>query len=518
MQHTTSARQRVRRLGQADLGHWIAVAEPNHRLWSVQKRICTSVSRYRSRTVVPSCNASGKTHLAARLALAFFDSFTPGTPCDWCGGPCRGAKVITTSSKREHLEDNLWGEIRLALPIIDAEIGMDGKIQPRHTEYIHRPDHFIIGQVADTAEGFQGYHAAHKLIIGDEAASVSDEVSQGITGLLASGDSRLLLILNPSTDDTYAARMARAPNVETIKITAFDTPAFTGEEMPPGANLTTPLWLEELEAQGMGPGSYEWTTRVLAEFWGSGDDNLITEDWYQAARGAEVYGGITQLGIDIAPYGTSENVIAVRTGNQVIDILTYPAMRPDKFFQGPVTQAIKKYDPDYVVYDADGVGSGAIGYAEAAARHMRAESQMIGFRGAKSSGTAYNNTRSAWWWNLRRQFEFGHISLPYEDPKLHKQLTGIHYSIMSGKIRVETKAEMKKRGVDSPDRGDALMYAFAMSGALEMPTPTVSRIAEEDYGVVDNSDEAMWDRYVKQQNEYNHGSPINAVLGVADDW
>ncbi len=512
---TSSARERLRLLGQHDLGAWIEIAT-ERRLWTVQKRISQSVSGYRSKTCVPSCNASGKTHLAGRLALAFFDAFTPGTPCIICKGPCRGSKIITTSSKAEHLKDNLWGEIRMAHEQIDKLWGFDGDLPPKDTFLTHRPDHFIIGQNAEHAEGFQGYHAAHKLIIGDEATSVTEEVSQGITSLLSSGDSRLLLIFNPTTDDTYAARMTASERTETIKITAFDTPFFTKEEMPEGANLIGQDFLDDLIAQGMGPGSYEWTTRVLADFWGQGDDTLISNDWYKKALETHQWSGSRQLGVDIAPYGSSENVIVYRDGNTVRDLQVFPAMRPDLFFQGPVTNAIKKYDPDYLVYDADGVGSGAIGYAEQAARNMRTEAQMIPFRGSLSAGDAYNNTRSAWWWNLRRNFEWERIALTHEDPKLHEQLIAIRYSIVTGHVRVETKAEMKKRGMPSPDRGDALMYAFAMNDDLPMPTPAESKQAEDTFGVSDYSEKAMWNRRAERADRYHDREP-DAVFGIPYD-
>lgn len=514
--HTTSSRDRLRLLGQGDLGAWIEVAT-GRPLWSVQRKISAELSQFRARVAVPSCNASGKTHLAGRLALAFYDAYTPGAPCPVCDptgteGGCKGAKIITTSSKAEHLKDNLWGELRLAYPLVQQRVGMDGTLAPKDLWIRHRPDHFIIGQSTETAEGFQGYHAAHKLIIGDEATSVSEEVSQGITSLLASGDSRLLLIFNPTTDDTYAARQTRAGSTKTIKITAWDTPHFTGEPVPPGSNLITPRFLRELEEQGMGEGTYEWTTRVCADFWGMADDSLIALADYEKALRVEGYAGTRQIGVDIAPYGTSENVIAIRDGNIVREIRTFPAMRPDLFFQGPVTAAIKDFDPDYLVYDADGVGAGAIGYAEEAARYMRPEAQLIPFRGNSSAGTAYNNTRSAWWWNLRRKFEHEQISLPTDDPKLREQLTNIHYSILTGKIRVETKAEMKKRGYSSPDRGDALMYAFAMSDDLPIPEKFVTTDVTDTFAVHDNSVEAMWNRW---KSGYSSADD-NAVFGVPD--
>ncbi|HXJ70263.1 MAG TPA: hypothetical protein VNM39_15250 [Verrucomicrobiae bacterium] len=514
---TTSARERLRLLGQGDLGAWIEVSGGGA-LWSRQKTIAQELSHYRARVAVPSCNASGKTWLAGRLALAFYDSYTPGTACMVCDptgtkGGCLGAKVITMSSKFEHLKDNLWGELRMAYPDINKRIQMDGTLAPRDLWIRHQPEHFIIGQATDTAEGLQGYHAAHKLILGDEATSASEEVSQGITSLLASGDSRLLLIFNPTTDETYAAKQTRSAGTKTIKITAFDTPHFTGEPVPPASNLITPRFLAELEEQGMGPGTYEWTTRVLAEFWGMSDDTLINSDSYDKALKVDGYAGVRQLGVDIAPYGTSENTIAVRDGNTVVEIRTFPAMRPDLFFQGPVTAAVRDYDPDYLVYDADGVGAGAIGYAEALP--LRREAQLIPFRGALGAGTAYSNTRSAWWWALRQKFDHGQIKIAIDDPKTREQLTGIHYSIQAGKIRVETKAEMRKRGVPSPDRGDAIMYAFAMSEDLAVPAKPMESVLADEFGVGDHSVQAMWDRWKDHGPRYT-GHEDNAVLGIPD--
>ncbi len=196
-------------------------------------------------------------------------------------------------------------------------------------------NHFIRGQVATKEEGFQGYHAAHKLIIGDEATSVSQDVARGITSLLATADTRLLLIFNPTTNDTYAAQMSRASNVKTIKITAYNTPHFTKEHVPEGSNLTTPEFLEDLIEQGMGPGSYEWTTRVLAEFWDQGDDSLIPEVWVQDAHARETQLlGEVGIGIDLATYGTDENVIAVRRGFNLVDLKAHPSQRVDHFING----------------------------------------------------------------------------------------------------------------------------------------------------------------------------------------
>lgn len=509
---TYNSRDRLRLLGQADLGDWIEVATGDE-LWSVQKRICRSVSIPRSKTTVPSCNASGKTHLAGRIAMAFYDAFTPGAPCPSCDptgtkGGCRGSKVITTSSKEEHLKDNLWGELRMSYPRIIDRVGLPGRLYDGDMRLQSSPDHFIMGQSATSPEGMQGYHAAHKLIIGDEATAVSEEVSQGITGLLASGDARLLLIFNPSTPDTYAAVQTKSPRTTTIKITAFDTPHFTGEKIPEGSNLITPDFLADLEAQGMGPGSYEWTTRVLAEFWDLGDDILIPEEWVlrnwiSGVQDGTQLGQSRQLGVDLASYGNAESVMTMREGIEVIAQIAHPSMRMDTFWRGPVLDVVRKLGPNFVCYDADGVGAGVIGYADEIQSAM-VNGEIIPFRGNMKINESHTNSRSTWWWYLRRLFENDSIKLRIPmDPKLLKQLTSIHYSISAGKIRVETKDEMRKRGFESPDRGDSLVYSFALQEGLLVPKKHKPEHAVVSAGIVeDNSDR---DKGIWAPNDYGDG-------------
>jgi len=517
---TTDAVQRLRLLGQLDLGAGIEVAF-RETLWSKQREIATAISQPRAKFAVPSCNASGKTWLAGRLALAFYNSFSPGTPCVQCGGPCRGSKVITTSSVWEHLRDNLWGELRTAYPKA-KELGIDfpGRLFEGDLRIEDGANHFIIGQSSNSAEGMQGYHAAHKLIIGDEATSVDSKVQLAITRLLASSDSRLLLIYNPTTPDTYASQMARSPGVERIQITAYDTPAFTGEPMPEGSNLITHEFLEDLKAQGKGPGTFEWVTSIEAEDWDIGDDTLISEKWFdlRTRNGYELGRGTRQLGIDLAVYGADENIIAVRDGNQLIALKAFPAMRVDTFFQTAVTEAVMDWQPDILCWDGDGPGAGAHEFAEKAAKHGRHGMQIVPFRGGKGTSTKFLNIRSQEYWRLRQRFESGGIEVCLDDPKLRTQLTFVRYTVTDkGDIRVETKQEMRKRGgKGSPDRGDGVMYAFAfsdeLSAGLVMPNESA---AEREFGVLANTEDAMWDRLAKR---YPGRHDTHPIFGLPDDW
>lgn len=510
-------------LGQADLGAHIQIAT-GKQLWTVQRKIAKAISIPRAKVAAPSCNASGKTHLAGRIALAFFDAFQPGTPCYICKGPCGGSKVITTSSKWDHLKDNLWGEIRLAYADMVNRIGFDGRMLPGDLRLDDGPNHFIIGQSAEKAEGFQGYHAAHKLIIGDEATALNDDTALGITRLLASGDSRLLLIFNPTTAETYACNMSRSAGVETIKIPAEATPHFTGEDIPEGSNLITPRFLEEMKAQGMGPGTFEWETGIMANFWDAADDALIMPTWVHNAYETQGYDGVRALGIDLASYGTNENVITYRDGNEIVWQRIYPSMRMDNFWQGPVLEAVNTVQPHYVIYDADGVGAGVIGEADYIRQKMiKWGGQVMPFRGGLHVEGRFRNVRSMWWWALRRRLEHGEISIRVRDAKLEAQLTQIRYTITNtGEIKVERKEDMRKRNMDSPDRADSLMYACAMCEDLPATEARKIETVTAHFGVSDNSEKAMWARTQRSLDLGDGGRKrkwdLNPVTGVPDDW
>lgn len=512
-----ATRRRLSRLGQLDLGDMAEVAT-GKQLWSIQHRIATAVSIPHSTTVVPSCNASGKSHLAGRIALAFFMAFTPGVPCEFCEGPCGGSKIITTSSKWEHLRDNLWGEIQLAIRDMEANgVNVPGRFIEGDLRLDDGPDHFIIGQSPEKAEGLQGYHSSHLLVIGDEATAIGDAVALGITRLMSSGDARLFLIFNPTTADTYAYRMSVAEGVNLIKITAQDTPHFTGETIPPGAQLVTQRFLDSLDRAGMGPGSFEWETSVLANFWDQGEDVLIPPTWVTKTLSMEAIPGVRQIGVDLASYGDGENVIALRDGNELVEVRSYPSMRQDLFWEAHVKKAVQDFLPHYIVFDADGVGAGVLGYAEGLLKYAPEGCEVLPFRGGLSVDHRYFNQRSAWWWNLRRRIEDGRFSFKTPvDEATRKQLSVLHYSITeNGAIRVERKEELRRRSEKSPDRADAVMYAFALSEQLLQPEEAKGQDVVEFFGVSDHSEEAMWERTMGRKQ---WKADENVVLGVPDDF
>lgn len=162
------------------------------------------------------------------------------------------------------------------------------------------------------------------------------------------------------------------------------------------------------------------------------------------------------MGVDVARFGDDESVIRFRKGR---DARTYAPIR----FKGMDTMSlanhvamlIDKENPDKVFVDGGGVGGGVVDRLK-----------QLGYRvievqsGERSSNPEkHTNKRVEMWDTMREWLRTGCID---NDDQLISDLTGPEYEIaLKGQIRLETKAEMKKRGIGSPDDGDALALTFA---------------------------------------------------------
>lgn len=81
----------------------------------------------------------------------------------------------------------------------------------------------------------------------------------------------------------------------------------------------------------------------------------------------------------------------------------------------------------------------------------------------------FKNLRAEQWWKLRVKFENGEIDLDPDDEDLSAELMTLKWWInSSGQIQLESKEDMKKRGLPSPDHGDAVMMSTVDDDVLDM--------------------------------------------------
>jgi len=78
-----------------------------------------------------------------------------------------------------------------------------------------------------------------------------------------------------------------------------------------------------------------------------------------------------------------------------------------------------------------------------------------------SDKEAFQNLRAEGYWGLRERFIENDIDIDEQDEDLAAQLVDLKYKrSSSGKILMEGKDEIKRRGKPSPDEADAVMLCF----------------------------------------------------------
>jgi hypothetical protein len=89
-------------------------------------------------------------------------------------------------------------------------------------------------------------------------------------------------------------------------------------------------------------------------------------------------------------------------------------------------------------------------------------SRSVNYSGKPSGGPA--NRRAEMWSHLKKALQGAHFLLPDQD-SIQSDLTGPGYTYTSDcRLQLESKDAMKKRGMQSPDEGDAIALCFAEPG------------------------------------------------------
>ena len=121
-----------------------------------------------------------------------------------------------------------------------------------------------------------------------------------------------------------------------------------------------------------------------------------------------------------------------------------------------LTSGIKGQRIHTMFLDSAGI-SGAVG---ARLRQLGHRNVIEVNFGADSPDVKYFNMRAYMWGKMKDWLLTGGID---QDPRLECDLIGPGYELDSKvRIKLEPKAEMKKRGMDSPDDADGLALTFAV--------------------------------------------------------
>jgi hypothetical protein len=389
--------------------------------WSGQHRMAQSVVENRYSAFKASHDVS-KSHTMSRLALWWIDVHPPGE-----------AFVVTTAPTTPQVEAILWRYMgnahkKAALP---GRITLDAKwyIGNELVAYGRKPADY------DPA-AFQGIHARYVLVIIDEAGGVGKSIFDAVDALATNIDARVVAVGNPDDPASHFAIICKPGSgwhVETIS--AFDTPAYTGEKVPEDLLplLVSPEWVEERKLR-WGITSPIYQSKVLGEFPDISDDSLILPRWIEVAQKRTLQRTRRPIiAADIARFGEDETVIMRREGGW---IRTYRAHHKDDTMTtaGHIPRAMRDIDDeagknDWVraIVDVPGVGGGVVD------RLAELDLPVVPYNGGEApiDKERFVNARAEDYWTLRERFEQAEVDIDPDDDKLAAQLGSIKWGIDS---------------------------------------------------------------------------------------
>jgi len=391
-------------------------------------------------------------------------------------------KVPCTAPTKHQLYDILWAEVSKWLrnnPVLEHDIiWTQEKVSMRG----YQEEWFAVARTASKPDALQGFHAEHVLYIIDEASGVEDKVFEPILGSLSTEGSRLFMAGNPTklTGFFFDSHHKNRAQFKTLHIDGRDS-----------SRVDTAFIKTIIDM--FGEDSDVFRVRVAGDFPKSLPDSFIPMEWAERASGPVEVPEQPQridIGVDVARYGDDSSVVC-----PVFDKAQQG--EPDSYHHnnttelaGRVVQTIKKLARKFleaeihVKIDCDGLGVGvydilyeqqeaiveAITKEREAAGieapfvlelyecHFGGEGGTIGYDG--DDPIEYENSTGLMWGTVRLALFEKRLKL-WEDDQQISQLSNRKYIVNSkGKIELERKEAMKKRGLHSPDMADALALAM----------------------------------------------------------
>lgn len=434
-----------------------------HRLagatWSKQREVA-ELLKHHKRVGVRSCHSAGKTWLAAALACWWVDTRPPGQ-----------ALVVSTAPSYDQVHGVLWQEIKK----IHAAAGLDGTILGSDRWQLADGTLVGVGRRPTDAASWQGYHRPHVLAILDEAAGVDSWVFTSMETITVGPECRILAITNPDDAASAFAKTVTDVTWKHIKIDAFSTPAFTGEEVPRfllEGRLIDQAYVDEKRIQ-WGEESQLWRAKIEAEFADS-EEALIPYSWVTAAqtrwrewnarpdRDTVEPVGRRVFGVDPAGQGRDRTALATRQGHVVMSVTEHRKLDTTQV-AGLVEAKLRGSVQGTAIVDVIGLGTGVVDQLRRAGCNVRAFNGSGASRRKDATGEwHFLNKRSESWWRVRELLDphlGGKLALPPDDD-LAAELCAPRYEYRAGgKIVVEPKDETKKRIGRSPDKADAVIYS-----------------------------------------------------------
>ena len=308
----------------------------------------------------------------------------------------------------------------------------------------------------DKPDAFAGVHSQVGLIVSfDEASGIDDSIYNVTEGFFTDlSPLRIWILISNGRKNTGEFFEAFHKNKKYWKNTNIDSRTVEG--------LDPSTYDRIVEQNGIDHDISRVEVRGLFPL--TGEFSFISADLAEDAYAREMektYNNKEPLimGVDVARFGNDHTVLAFRQGRNARVIPFQRYLGDDTMIVAEhVAKAIEVYKVDKTFIDGVGVGGGVIDRLN----QMGYKNRIVEVSGANTPNKPliYANKRAEMWGDMKDWLQTGYIN-----KDIREQLTCIRSTTSSekfhGKILLESKEKMRKRGVSSPDDADALSFTFA---------------------------------------------------------
>lgn len=397
-------------------------------------------------------------------------------------------KVVTTASAWRQLTHFTWPEVRKWAAVADwSKVGLTMRRGKELLEYSIKLEGKEAFPVAsDNPALIEGAHAKHLIYVFDEAKSIPAESWDAAEGAFSGAgsdtdsDAYALAISTPgATSGRFYDIHKRKPGYSDWWVRHVTT------EEAIAAKRISREWVDNRKKQ-WGEQSAIYQNRVAGEFSDSADDSVIPLSWCEQAverwYACEGKGtGDPTYGVDPARFGDDKTTIARKVG-RVVENIEVHTKEDTMQTAGRVASKLKPNTPCGV--DVIGIGAGVfdrlreLGFKGVTAVNVAESANMPNGKPItdNSGELLFENLRAAIWWMLREALDPSNpdaLALPPdEDDILIGDLTAPLYDYTSrGKIKVESKEDVKKRINRSTDYADGVGLAVYVDWLAQRPKP-----------------------------------------------
>jgi phage terminase large subunit len=417
-----------------------------------QIKFLQAIAKGNRKISVRSGHGVGKSTASAWAMLWYFMTRTP-------------VKVVVTAPTSAQLFDAMFAELKRWVMQMPQPLQDLLTVKQDRIVFNAAPDEMFISartSRAEQPEALQGIHSENVMLVADEASGVPEQVFEAAAGSMSGHNAVTLLLGNPtrSSGFFYDTHNRLGNEWVTFRVSCEDSPRVSSD------------YISEMMSR-YGEESNAFRIRVLGDFPRSDDDTIIPMELIEGAKQRDVQTSQSApmlWGLDVARFGSDSSSLTKRKGNVVIEpprvwrnldlmqltgavVAEYEAQKPED-------------KPDQILVDSIGLGAGVVDRLRELG--LPAEGVNVSESPSFSPNQTYANLKAELWYKAKAWFERRDCRIP-DDSRLISELATVRYTFTSsGKTKVESKEDIKKRGLKSPDCADSLILTFAGDAATAM--------------------------------------------------